>query len=721
VAPAVRKPPASLQRSAVKVKFAADRGDLEDIEAEQIADRVLSYLSDTERSSLTSRGDRFHVVPDLARFKREGLTYLRYANHEITPREFLETPIAPAANQPDRALTARGSPDTETSVAPAVDQPDQALTARESPDTQTPSASAVNQPDHGTSIKQAVDQPVIKREPSEFSSEELYRDDGRRPGLLFSASAAQPEEDIVIAPAEKPSAPALTRKRGPNRSWEDHRADQSWESSFEESSSSSSSSSDGVTDSPPPVSHTPIGNPTPAPIPEPFTPPRQVSPSLLFTPTGRLPSPLQVLFLHHSPINPSPQRAPSATDPATSPHHTPSYLTSPPAKSSTLDIDDVLEHLLNVESTAVPAAAIDRSVSLQDPPTRTTTSPAVPQRDYVQLPPSPVDQARGLDPETGSFWNDYDPGTPSPKAFRYNVPTPSPVTSVDTAVLKTLATMEALLKDFLDNQALREAARDQEMADLKASIVALASPAGNQQTAADRARAAAQATLEAEKVQKMTALEEELRPKWEAAGLSFTPLANPRPPPTDKAENPKADLIGILNPLPSHVKWTGQSMDANGHYLSFSVWLRHVKQVLDQKESLVWKKAVLDMASLTCLRGRALHWWHGMLPEQQEELRLDFSLEMWDTLGKALHRNEQVLKREARDRKREFGETLAEYAWQKTAMLQEAFGRNREVADLISDIKDGLSPTDQEAIRTDLQATPTLNKLMAELVRLDTI
>jgi hypothetical protein len=102
-------------------------------------------------------------------------------------------------------------------------------------------------------------------------------------------------------------------------------------------------------------------------------------------------------------------------------------------------------------------------------------------------------------------------------------------------------------------------------------------------------------------------------------------------------------------------------------------------------------------------------------------LRHDFSPDMWDTLGKALHRNEQTLRKEARDRKHQFGETLAEYAWKKTAMLQEAFGRNRDVADLIADIKDGLSPADQEAIRTDLQSTPTLNKLMTELVRLDTI
>jgi hypothetical protein len=54
-------------------------------------------------------------------------------------------------------------------------------------------------------------------------------------------------------------------------------------------------------------------------------------------------------------------------------------------------------------------------------------------------------------------------------------------------------------------------------------------------------------------------------------------------------------------------------------------------------------------------------------------------------------------------------------------MLQDAFGRERDVADLIADIKNGMSPADQEAVCTELQATPTLNKFMAELVRFDTI
>jgi hypothetical protein len=143
VAPAVRKPAASLQRAAVKVKFAADRGDLDDIEAKEIADGVLSYLSETDRASLTSRNDRFHAVPDLIRFKREGSVYLRHAAQQIT-----------ACEPP------------ETTFSPAVDQ---RVTSSELPE---------------TTMLQAVDQPVVKGESPGYDSDELYRDDNTQPAAL---------------------------------------------------------------------------------------------------------------------------------------------------------------------------------------------------------------------------------------------------------------------------------------------------------------------------------------------------------------------------------------------------------------------------------------------------------------------------------------------------------------------------------------------------------
>jgi hypothetical protein len=69
------------------------------------------------------------------------------------------------------------------------------------------------------------------------------------------------------------------------------------------------------------------------------------------------------------------------------------------------------------------------------------------------------------------------------------------------------------------------------------------------------------------------------------------------------------------------------------------------------------------------MQGRALNWWHSLFPDQQKQLREDVSLVLWNSLGKAVHRNEQILKREARDRKSMYGETLSEYAWKKFAMI----------------------------------------------------
>jgi hypothetical protein len=90
-------------------------------------------------------------------------------------------------------------------------------------------------------------------------------------------------------------------------------------------------------------------------------------------------------------------------------------------------------------------------------------------------------------------------------------------------------------------------------------------------------------------------------------------------------------------------------------------------------------------------------------------------------LGKPLFRNEALTRKEARDRKRQHGETLSEYAWRKLAMLNEAYGRNRPVLDVISDIKEGMSIGDQEKITADLHKSPSISRFLEEVARLDTI
>jgi hypothetical protein len=242
---------------------------------------------------------------------------------------------------------------------------------------------------------------------------------------------------------------------------------------------------------------------------------------------------------------------------------------------------------------------------------------------------------------------------------------------------------------------------------------------------ADWEKAEACARLETEKKQKLIDLKNEFRTKYADAGIIDDPgsvnEAGNVAPLSDRSEHPKPDLSGILNPPPAHKEWTGQAVDSNNHWVSFSKWVTHLEAIMDQKQNLTWKGACLDVATLTCLRGRALDWWHRLTPDQHKALREDVHLVLWNTLGKALHRNEQILKKEARDRKRMYGETLSEYAWKKFALVQEAFGTNRPAADVISDIKDGLTTADQEIIQSDLHKKPTITRVMDELARLDRI
>jgi hypothetical protein len=308
-------------------------------------------------------------------------------------------------------------------------------------------------------------------------------------------------------------------------------------------------------------------------------------------------------------------------------------------------------------------------------------------------PPVQQEQEHGANPATGSeqSW-DTIPGTPSPIPFFYEIPpssTPPVQHSRWLTALDNLKDIGTKMEDFQTAMMARQDAMDKTLQ----TLVDLVQKQGKLPEDA-AAKAEALANLEAEKKQKMLDLENELRTKYADAGMAdhFTTLA----PDVgigrsaDKVESPKAELIGILNPLPAHKDWTGQAVDTNGHWISFSKWLTHLEAVMAQRQSAGWKSACLDVAALTCLRGRALDWWHSLMPEQQKLLREDTSLKLWNILGKALHRNEQILKKEARDRKRLYGETLSEYAWKKFAMIQEAFGTNRDAADIISDIKDGL-------------------------------
>jgi hypothetical protein len=90
-----------------------------------------------------------------------------------------------------------------------------------------------------------------------------------------------------------------------------------------------------------------------------------------------------------------------------------------------------------------------------------------------------------------------------------------------------------------------------------------------------------------------------------------------------KAEYVKPSLVGYLEPMAPHASWDGQITDGTNTYVSFAGWLDHLHQVLEQKPTQQWKVAVLDTATLSCLRGRALAWYNSMTSDQKRQLRMD--------------------------------------------------------------------------------------------------
>jgi hypothetical protein len=355
----------------------------------------------------------------------------------------------------------------------------------------------------------------------------------------------------------------------------------------------------------------------------------------------------------------------------------------------------------------------------------------------VSLPPTPVD--RGNNPVRHSFTPTYPPpatyGSFLPKSL-LNVGS-YVTTKVGRYCHKSTQTDDEMtarkidaLEDMLKQMMLANEKRDAAMDILLARIAPQASqPADTEQ---ERKRAIFE-QLEEERLQKLSALEAELKDKYEAAGFAYdqtspsehqahssAPEAGRQEP---RAEHVKVSQIGLVQPLPAHAEWTGQAHQDgdNSTYVSFKAWLDHLQAVLEQKDTRQWKSAVLDCAALSCLRGRALDWWNACSPSQQWNLRHDFTLEQWRNLGKPLFRNQTLTRKEARDRKRQHGETLSDYAWRKLAMLNEAYGRERPVLDVISDIKEGMSIADQEKIITDLQKSPSMSRFLEELARLDSI
>ena len=240
------------------------------------------------------------------------------------------------------------------------------------------------------------------------------------------------------------------------------------------------------------------------------------------------------------------------------------------------------------------------------------------------------------------------------------------------------------------------------------------------------------AAMEAERARRLAQVDSELQAWSTGLGRNYIPPVGPQPQmqnggqqyqPEPRAEYVKAELVGYVDPIPAHMPWDGSpiSPDRPNTYVSFKAWITHVKAVLAQKNTEAYKRAVLDPASLHCLRGTALEWWSALDENQQETLRNDFTMDTWVTAGSRLLKRNHAGRRAALERRRRPRETLVSYATAKLRMLKEAFPEDRDTRDVIKDIREGLSVQDQLAIREDMSAFPQIARLMEELQRMDEI
>jgi hypothetical protein len=623
----------------VNVLYAAERGDLQDQEAIDVAQRVLARLTPTELAALRSRGDQRHPVPDIPRFKTVGNIYLLSVEGQLA-----------AERQGERERSA------------------QLEAAREAAHRQQQAVEAA--------------QEAAQQQAAEAAQEAAQQQQAAE----AAQEAAQQQQAVEAVQAAQREQTRHPQKRGANRSWQQQRIEQSFESSFEDSASISELLIQDQQPQQPAAPQQPLHVPphqplyvpphhriTPHQIPASGTTPPHHKPSIEQAPTPVLPP---------SPVQAPPRRTPETpivrlppTPKVSPPEKTFSqggY--TPPLRPTKIeeakDCDQSVLPDVETEPIQLPYVhiAVDESLSIEDLPQSASeykwegsSAPSVYQKEEPLSSPA-------YQNNDDTFWNDYPLHNDDENQILH----------ICRLLYDRLDTMEAtiqkLVKELEARDKQRDAEREEERKEREAEreedrkrfndmmdamrLHTLEST----MTDDERKKAEAKTKLEAMRKQKLAELEAELKAEYEKEGLDFAPQIpygqgyrwN-----SEKVEYPKADTIGILNPLPIHKEWTGQAVDANGVWLSFSKWLTHLQAVMDQKESDVWKRACLDVATLTCLRGRAIDWWHSLLPEQQKILRYDTKLEHWDTLGKALHRNEQILRKEARDRVRQVGDVTA--------------------------------------------------------------
>jgi hypothetical protein len=776
--PGVIKPRAPLVRDAVRIDLAARDGEIADEEVTRRARFILSFMSETERVSLSSRGKIEGYDPPVERFGKAAEAFITkfeledmlasFDEHGLEDEPPPELGGDPSGDSNDSAGSQRESPPGEVDIV--GQRPERLLEAlsrkrKASPSFQTSrKTSPCPETDHHfapLSPDSPCDWEGIGDEKDSSEEPSPLLDKGKGKQIIeqpLAAQAAEREElarereiraNHRVTPSDGIPASALIAALQAERDKTRFVTPPNQNRQVLRSPSSHASTSSNDTYQHRRFSVDELGSPSfraDRPRLDPI-PSASIEVELVDAPSsGR--SPLDVK-IEDAPQTPPPHRIPGAWSPSTHIKFGEFGVDIPvvyrPVADDDIDIPDapLEENRYKREVQLFDSKGEPPRVSL--PPTpiqqkpitvpKVVTEPAQQgQKGYLSRPsftpkyPPPASYGAWLAPSSQDAAQQN-----STSVRRYQ----SKATQTDTDMTsKKIEALEEIMKQLILANDQMSKANEKRDDTLAAILTRLSTPADA--TAAppgDAEKAHREATLR--QLEKERAeFDAELKARYEAVGCEYpdrkdsygqerVDYEHPRREYGQdwRSEHVKVEQVGLIQPLPPHADWTGQIVD-NGNsllYVSFKGWLDHVEAVLSQKETLQWKKAVLDCATLSCLRGRALDWWNALSHDQQLNLRNDFTLMQWRELGRPLFRNASLTRREARDRKRQRGETLSEYAWKKLAMLNEAYGRNRPIMDVIADIKEGMSIADQEKITTDLQKCPTMTRFMEELERLDSI
>ncbi|KAI5796271.1 hypothetical protein DFH27DRAFT_626243 [Peziza echinospora] len=221
-------------------------------------------------------------------------------------------------------------------------------------------------------------------------------------------------------------------------------------------------------------------------------------------------------------------------------------------------------------------------------------------------------------------------------------------------------------------------------------------------------------------------LAEQRRAAYSAANLPLPPLnqiqerRTARSPSVieehDKQWKLSPKSIGYLKPLPtSDYAKSWEAVDKSDTYVRPYAWLQKVRTKMEQKDDMMWKAKVLEVA-FECLQGSASKWWTAIGGQMRTRLLADFTLKLWYEHMECLCPSRENMRREAFARKwNPATETCMDYVWEKAAMFNEIDNQGSlSEKGVVSEILKGLPPTLAQQVRTDFDPNASVEMLSRE-------